>query len=206
MVNPCSNPAVTTSVSSPTAGPKYNLRTPPQTRRPRWSARRVPRMLGTTTSGQRSRTSRARRRSRRMRRRSCRDRSTSRLRSIRRLSGRGGRARHLRVDQVHERLHREEAEDLARPQSGLDARRCFRSEEHTSELQSRLHLVCRLLLEKKKTNKRYVMRYPTRLATVDESFNLIAAQWQRTRPESRTQAVTHAPTSTPNAHVTFLVH
>src|SRR2546422_3127739 len=27
---------------------------------------------------------------------------------------------------------------------------CPRSEEHTSELQSRLHLVCRLLLEKKK--------------------------------------------------------
>src|SRR2546422_4078063 len=29
-----------------------------------------------------------------------------------------------------------------------------RSEEHTSELQSRLHLVCRLLLEKKKRYKR----------------------------------------------------
>src|SRR5205809_1793188 len=29
-----------------------------------------------------------------------------------------------------------------------------RSEEHTSELQSRLHLVCRLLLEKKKKQKR----------------------------------------------------
>src|SRR2546422_4490799 len=29
-----------------------------------------------------------------------------------------------------------------------------RSEEHTSELQSRLHLVCRLLLEKKKPNER----------------------------------------------------
>src|SRR2546429_7212468 len=28
----------------------------------------------------------------------------------------------------------------------------LRSEEHTSELQSRLHLVCRLLLENKKTN------------------------------------------------------
>src|SRR2546429_3710076 len=27
----------------------------------------------------------------------------------------------------------------------------YRSEEHTSELQSRLHLVCRLLLEKKKS-------------------------------------------------------
>src|SRR2546429_4371185 len=30
---------------------------------------------------------------------------------------------------------------------------CRRSEEHTSELQSRLHLVCRLLLEKKNTNQ-----------------------------------------------------
>ena len=29
----------------------------------------------------------------------------------------------------------------------------IRSEEHTSELQSRLHLVCRLLLEKKKKIK-----------------------------------------------------
>src|SRR3989449_3100255 len=34
------------------------------------------------------------------------------------------------------------------------ARELRRSEEHTSELQSRLHLVCRLLLEKKKKNKR----------------------------------------------------
>src|SRR2546422_10696052 len=31
--------------------------------------------------------------------------------------------------------------------------RADRSEEHTSELQSRLHLVCRLLLEKKKKSK-----------------------------------------------------
>src|SRR5437870_10070100 len=31
-------------------------------------------------------------------------------------------------------------------------RNLFRSEEHTSELQSRGHLVCRLLLEKKKKN------------------------------------------------------
>src|SRR2546422_6709955 len=49
--------------------------------------------------------------------------------------------------------------------------RLRRSEEHTSELQSRLHLVCRLLLEKKKTNElrqicckyhvlnRYTIRY-----------------------------------------------
>src|SRR2546422_5490158 len=33
-------------------------------------------------------------------------------------------------------------------------RKLFRSEEHTSELQSRLHLVCRLLLEKKKKRQR----------------------------------------------------
>src|SRR2546429_3529263 len=32
----------------------------------------------------------------------------------------------------------------------------FRSEEHTSELQSRLHLVCRLLLEEKKKIQRYI--------------------------------------------------
>src|SRR3989449_6842088 len=32
--------------------------------------------------------------------------------------------------------------------------RAMRSEEHTSELQSRLHLVCRLLLEKKKQRYR----------------------------------------------------
>src|SRR5687768_18277070 len=40
--------------------------------------------------------------------------------------------------------------------AGLGSGRCrigfLRSEEHTSELQSRLHLVCRLLLEKKKIN------------------------------------------------------
>src|SRR5205809_6011896 len=33
-------------------------------------------------------------------------------------------------------------------------RQAHRSEEHTSELQSRLHLVCRLLLEKKKKKKK----------------------------------------------------
>src|SRR2546422_7028323 len=32
-----------------------------------------------------------------------------------------------------------------------------RSEEHTSELQSRLHLVCRLLLEKKKKKKNNII-------------------------------------------------
>src|SRR2546429_5484455 len=37
-----------------------------------------------------------------------------------------------------------------------------RSEEHTSELQSRLHLVCRLLLEKKKNRRMKRTRLPGR--------------------------------------------
>src|SRR2546422_1352220 len=40
----------------------------------------------------------------------------------------------------------------------LADRRHGRSEEHTSELQSRLHLVCRLLLEKKKKNNPNLLR------------------------------------------------
>src|SRR3989449_4942451 len=46
-----------------------------------------------------------------------------------------------------ERLEREDGRGL------FVLRSLVRSEEHTSELQSRLHLVCRLLLEKKKKTK-----------------------------------------------------
>src|SRR5260370_26063033 len=38
---------------------------------------------------------------------------------------------------------------------------CGRSEEHTSELQSHLNLVCRLLLEKKKAERPAPIRKPT---------------------------------------------
>src|SRR5205809_1419448 len=44
------------------------------------------------------------------------------------------------------------------PLHPLADRRPARSEEHTSELQSRLHLVCRLLLEKKKKKKKKTNR------------------------------------------------
>src|SRR2546422_4213315 len=47
------------------------------------------------------------------------------------------------VRREHDRHHT----PLAAGDHALDG---LRSEEHTSELQSRLHLVCRLLLEKKK--------------------------------------------------------
>src|SRR2546422_5942798 len=49
--------------------------------------------------------------------------------------------RGARLEVIHDELARGE---------GIAAR----SEEHTSELQSRLHLVCRLLLEKKKKKDR----------------------------------------------------
>src|SRR2546429_7213545 len=60
---------------------------------------------------------------------------------------RGG---HARVPAVHEA-------DAGAPRHGR-AGGTHRSEEHTSELQSRLHLVCRLLLEKKKDSSEIVRR------------------------------------------------
>src|SRR2546422_6113775 len=50
----------------------------------------------------------------------------------------------LKVDETEEKV------SLGMKQTEGD----LRSEEHTSELQSRLHLVCRLLLEKKKKTRR----------------------------------------------------
>src|SRR2546422_2139313 len=47
------------------------------------------------------------------------------------------------------KISRAKASAASSPSSGASPR-IARSEEHTSELQSRLHLVCRLLLEKKK--------------------------------------------------------
>src|SRR3989442_6461137 len=41
--------------------------------------------------------------------------------------------------------------ERARDEARIGLVQALRSEEHTSELQSRPHLVCRLLLEKKKT-------------------------------------------------------
>src|SRR5438034_6472849 len=58
-----------------------------------------------------------------------------------------------------DRLHRD-LQDLDHairldPHDPADLLRLRRSEEHTSELQSHSDLVCRLLLEKKKNNKKH---------------------------------------------------
>src|SRR2546429_9746586 len=51
---------------------------------------------------------------------------------------------------VKSQVQRVELDVLADRKSPAREQKMRRSEEHTSELQSRLHLVCRLLLEKKK--------------------------------------------------------
>src|SRR2546429_7132411 len=54
-----------------------------------------------------------------------------------------------------------------------DRRGPVRSEEHTSELQSRLHLVCRLLLEKKK-NKQFRKHTSSRIAFSTDTISILA--------------------------------
>src|SRR3712207_8060482 len=62
-------------------------------------------------------------------------------------------------DARHDRVRRilDDHAGLSRPrvlaEVGADERPVLRSEEHTSELQSRQYLVCRLLLEKKNNTK-----------------------------------------------------
>src|SRR3712207_8365825 len=63
--------------------------------------------------------------------------------------GRGARGPELSL----QRRHRHEAVGGARHPEVADLVEHPRSEEHTSELQSRQYLVCRLLLEKKKKVK-----------------------------------------------------
>src|SRR6201985_3960178 len=56
--------------------------------------------------------------------------------------------------------------------SGVAHRRRDRSEEHTSELQSQFHLVCRLLLSKKKRDT-LILKHPTK---TDQQRNSLTAQ------------------------------
>src|SRR2546429_7125351 len=84
---------------------------------------------------------------------------------------------------------RAEGYELSRSRAGADlavVNTCeisARSEEHTSELQSRLHLVCRLLLEKKKTTPS-ALHHPHRLGTPKSPADLFSLPW----PAPRTPA------------------
>src|SRR5215813_14791411 len=63
-----------------------------------------------------------------------------------------GRRRHGATDLVRVLSLRDRGTVPVRTSRGATRGCVSRSEEHTSELQSRPHLVCRLLLEKKKNN------------------------------------------------------
>src|SRR2546429_4635594 len=75
------------------------------------------------------------------------------------------RGRHLLLTDSAELANQKAQGAARRAQFGRDdVELCsLRSEEHTSELQSRLHLVCRLLLEKK---KKYQITSKTRINTI----------------------------------------
>src|SRR2546425_9770853 len=66
-----------------------------------------------------------------------------------------------RVIAGREAIERDAAADADGLTAGVDGDAVTRSEEHTSELQSLAYLVCRLLLEKKKTTSTTAV--PTRL-------------------------------------------
>src|SRR2546422_1870313 len=65
-------------------------------------------------------------------------------------------------DRVRARLHAATTWVSVHALSAVAVRITARSEEHTSELQSRLHLVCRLLLEKKKKKQTRTLLSNTR--------------------------------------------
>src|SRR5687768_17652197 len=86
---------------------------------------------------------------------------TTLFRSRVRHEGRRRRHRRLRGPRVRDGLDRQgrqpdqrDGREQARGRALRAVAEQERSEEHTSELQSRLHLVCRLLLEKKKKKKK----------------------------------------------------
>src|SRR5256884_3919995 len=76
--------------------------------------------------------------------------------------------------------------------------RWTRSEEHTSELQSRLHLVCRLLLEKKKKNHTTVRLKTHRTIYVSSKPYLNKPEQQAVSPISH---INIPSCSTVDAHV-----
>src|SRR3989449_6846625 len=82
-----------------------------------------------------------------------------------------------------------------------------RSEEHTSELQSRLHLVCRLLLEKKKTTNRTLDTRKSRIPQPacwwqSRSYRNHSRdrRWSAGRAERRAMPASRSPVERPHEH------
>src|SRR2546421_8586519 len=83
---------------------------------------------------------------------------TTLFRSQRRRDG-------LRVDELQAHRIHGDARERQRGRGPPAAQRRDRSEEHTSELQSRSDLVCRLLLEKKKKKRHHTKHTQTNTTT-----------------------------------------
>src|SRR2546422_1743219 len=81
----------------------------------------------------------------------------------------------------HRRFREPGGDAISNKFHGRFSRR-IRSEEHTSELQSRLHLVCRLLLEKKKGRARAAAESPRACTPTPRGPS---RRWQRPYPSLR---------------------
>src|SRR5258707_7935758 len=79
----------------------------------------------------------------------------------------------------------------------------WRSEEHTSELQSRQYLVCRLLLEKKKKNQN-----PNNHTCNDKEIFALSniSRWHETRSVFRKYFREHSNTSVQLAILVTIIH
>src|SRR5687768_18179125 len=114
-----------------------------------------------------------------------------------RRRGSGGVAEHLAAGVPPRRPTDERgATDGHQDDAGQHRTQVARSEEHTSELQSRLHLVCRLLLEKKKKKTKHTRPPLPPTTTAPTSTN----SHQNNPPHKPEHTQTPTPTNSPNRH------
>src|ERR1035441_10868480 len=91
------------------------------------------------------------------------------------LCGGNGRQAHpqnRKADQRERRFQKSTEQRNPSPAVFAFVKCCMRSEEHTSELQSLRHLVCRLLLEKKKKKEQNRTQWHTPLLMLTSALEL----------------------------------
>src|SRR5260370_1471468 len=100
-----------------------------------------------------------------------------------------------------EEVRRVEGQEMRQPRRSHCPHRNRRSEEHTSELQSHLNLVCRLLLEKKKVQQDYprdsYLNWPVVLVN-DELYQDPHAPSPSTSSDARRPSTTPTPAQRAN--------
>src|SRR5437868_9442669 len=91
----------------------------------------------------------------------------------------------------------DDGEGMIRDDAVLAFERHARSEEHTSELQSRFALVCRLLLEKKKKQRAQQIAWAPILSFNDADHKSLLPQRRRAPPAGASHAIGNSPCPTP---------